>query len=177
MEEYVRLGTTRTGSGTVQEKDETYGQFDVIILGDDPFRAGIPDADVAGFSATDPRRAWSNSRMKTQPFHTYECLDRALDVKARIRLVVREWNRNFAPSTQEFRYISDVFSASAKMDAGSAQTNPYLSYDNFNDVLDWDDLLLFQNSVTNSCVNSGMDDLGGTLPALRSPLWFPGATE
>lgn len=174
MEEYTRLGTTLPGT---QEKDATYGQFDVITLADDPFRAGIPDDDVALFALNDPRRAWSNARLKARPFHTYECLDRALDVKARIRLVVREWNRNFSPLTQEFRYISDVFSASAKMDAGSAQTNPYLAYDAYNDVTDWDDLLQFTNSPTSSCVNSTMDDLGGTLPPLRSSLWFPGKSQ
>jgi hypothetical protein len=171
MDEYVRLGTTLPGGGTTQEKDAEHGQFDVIILADDPWRAGIPDTTVAGYAFDDPRRDWSNTRMKAQASHSFECLDRALDVKARIRLVVREWNRNFSPTTQEFRNISDVFSASAKMDAGSAQTNPYLIFDNFNDVADWDDYLVFTNSATNSCSLSTMD---ATIFPLRSPAWFPG---
>ncbi len=169
MEEYARLGTTLPGT---QEKDFTHGQFDVITLADDPFRAGIPDADI---TIGDLREQWSNSNMQARPFHSFECLDQALDVKARIRLVVREWNRNFSPTTQEFRYISDVFSGTAKMDAGAAQTNNYLVYDQFNDIADWDDKLFFSNSPTNSCVNSNMiDDGAGSLPAPRSPLWFPG---
>lgn len=173
MEEYATLGTTLPGGGTTQEKDSEHSQFDVIILADDPWRAGIPEADVALYTdLDDPRIAWRNSHMKAQPTHTFSCLDRALDVKARIRLVVREWNRNFSPTTQEFRNISDVFSASAKMDAGSAQTNPYLIYDNFNDVADWDDLLTFTNSATSSCSSSTMDSL---VKPLRSPFWFPGA--
>lgn len=168
MEEYARLGTTLPGT---QEKDFTHGQFDVITLADDPFRAGIPDADIV---SGDLRENWSNFNMQARPFHSFECLDQALDVKARIRLVVREWNRNFSPTTQEFRYISDVFSATAKMDAGAAQTNNYLVYDQFNDIADWDDQLFFSNSPTNSCVNSNMiDDGPGGLPDPRSPLWFP----
>ncbi len=170
MEEYARLGTTLPPA--TQEKDALHGQFDVITLADDPFRAGIPDADIA---IGDLRENWSNFHIQARPFHSFECLDQALDVKARIRLVVREWNRNFSPTTQEFRYISDVFSATAKMDAGSAQTNNYLVYDQFNDVADWDDQLFFSNSPTNSCVNSNMiDDGPGGLPGPRSSLWFPG---
>jgi|GEM_PF-4139179 len=171
MEEYVRLGTSPENNGITQEKDRIHDQFDVIYLADDPFRAGLPDSLLA---FGDIRTKWNNSNLKAQPFYTYECLDQALDVKARIRLVVREWNRNFSPSSQEFRFVSDVFSGTARMDAGSAQTNPYLIYDRFNDVADWDDLLTFTNSPTNSCALQTTDPL---VAPFRSVLWFPSEIE
>ncbi len=150
MEEYAALGTNLPGT---QEKDEEFGQLDVIILADDPFRAGIDAATVAGNPKLLP---WSHSQIGTNPNYTFLCLDKAYDVKARIRLSVREWNRNFSPTTQELRYISDIFSINAKMDAGGTQTNPNQS---FNDYDDWDDLFTFSNSATNSCALSGSDPL------------------
>ena len=138
LEEYARLGVTGYDANV---QDKVGGELDISLLGADPFSAGIPNTALSSGTAR-----WSNSRLRPSPFYTYTCLDEAKDVKARIRVAVREWNRNFSPSSQEFRYVSDVHNlATARMDAGSAQTNQFLIYDEYNDIADWDDLLNFDN--------------------------------
>ncbi len=83
---------------------------------------------------------------KTNPFYAFYCFDNAFEIKARIRMVVRDWDR-VLPTSQtstSFERISDI-------DLGSLaiQDVPYTeettgdpdSWNNFNDRLDWDDLL------------------------------------
>jgi hypothetical protein len=80
---------------------------------------------------------------KINPFYTFLCLDRSFDVKARIRMVVRDWDRVFPSNTVSMSYISDVFEASA----GRRQDLPDDEEENpgddgeygfFNDKDDWD---------------------------------------
>ncbi len=78
---------------------------------------------------------------KTSPFYTFYCLDNAFDVKARIRMVVRDWDRIF-PTSADNEYISDIWRG-----VNSRQDNPnYVEVPGdddqfipFNDREDWDD--------------------------------------
>ena len=83
---------------------------------------------------------------KINPFYTFLCLDRAFDVKARIRMVVRDWDRVFPSNTASMSYISDVFEASAgrRQDVPSDEEEvpgDDGDYGFFNDKDDWDVLI------------------------------------
>ncbi|MFP5490808.1 MAG: hypothetical protein ACLGG0_04865 [Bacteriovoracia bacterium] len=191
---YSKLGVSTTGT---QEKDTN--NLDVIPLADHPFRAGIPGNVVATFAPNSPLRKFSAANMSNQPFYTFSCLDHAYDVKARIRVAVREWNRNFSPTTQNFQFVSDVYNRAlpyatrTKMDAGSAVT--LLEYptiyddDSSNDIIDlgfnnfedWDDRLTFSNSATGTCGSAINVDGNWVLTldptaeiAPKKNYWFPG---
>ena len=42
------------------------------------------------------------------PFYTFYCFDDAFDVKARIRMVVREWDRIFSTDSSDLELLSDL---------------------------------------------------------------------
>lgn len=81
------------------------------------------------------------------PFYTFTCLDKAFEPKARIRVVVREWDRIFSdPATStQFDFLSDIFEGDE-----ATQDNTFEdSYgDNFDDLGDWDDLIVMSRSGT-----------------------------
>lgn len=87
---------------------------------------------------------------EVNPFYTFYCFDDAFDIKARIRMVVRDWDRVFPSTTTNNEYISDIF-----LDGNSRQDNRYyveLPNDNggyiyFNDRHDWDDLIPMRRTV------------------------------
>jgi len=79
---------------------------------------------------------------RINPFYTMYCLDTAYDIKARVRMVVRDWDRVFSSNNEELEYLSDLFKgANAKQDAPNYVELPD-DLDHvitFNDVRDWDD--------------------------------------
>jgi hypothetical protein len=80
---------------------------------------------------------------KINPFYTFLCLDRAFDVKARIRMIVRDWDRVFPSNTISMTYITDVFEpiASRRQDLPDAEeenAGDLGDWNNFNDRDDWD---------------------------------------
>lgn len=86
---------------------------------------------------------------KVSPFYTFYCLDTAMDIKARIRMVVREWDRIYPSNTSELEWLSDIFrGTSARMDNPNGVELPD---DNdslilYNDLEDWDDLVPMQRT-------------------------------
>ena len=84
---------------------------------------------------------------KTNPFYTFYCFDNALDIRARIRMVVRDWDRVLPASATDsyLERISDV----DQLPPIARQDVPYTeeitgdpdSWNDFNDIYDWDDLL------------------------------------
>jgi hypothetical protein len=189
MQSYSALGVSTSG---VQLRDDN--GMDIIPLADHPFRGGIPMSVVSVLNPFDPLRAYGVNRLATQPFYTFSCLDKAYDLKARIRVAVREWNRNFSSSTQNFQFVSDVynralpFTTRTKMDAGSPValldyptmydedlTNNMIDFD-FNNLMDWDDLLPLTNSPTGACGAAINVDGSWVTPLAENPksgFWFP----
>lgn len=140
--DYASKGIVFTGS---QVKDSN--GWDIIPLGDDPFLAGI-DQTAAQAAGLNSPFYWSPYR-QSYPYYEFRCLDNAYDVKARIRLFVREWDRMFNINVQSFAYISDVFrnpSGTAYQDSRTSQTLPNGQSRKWNDILDWDDTLTFDDS-------------------------------
>lgn len=86
---------------------------------------------------------------RVNPFYTFYCFDTAFDIKARIRMVVRDWDRIF-PATSDIEYLSDIF-----LGVNSKQDNPgYVElpedYDMpilFNDLKDWDDQFTMERTT------------------------------
>lgn len=80
---------------------------------------------------------------KVNPFYTFYCFDTAFDMKARIRMVVRDWDRIF-PTNTGLELLSDLNSfSSARQDAPGLVEIPgdNDSYTRFNDLTDWDDFV------------------------------------
>ncbi len=83
----------------------------------------------------------------TSPFYTFYCLDNAYDIRARIRMVVRDWDRilSTTATSTSFARLSDVdlLPPQARQDVPYTVevTSDADSLNEFNDILDWDDRL------------------------------------
>ncbi|WP_408096225.1 hypothetical protein ACJVC5_14390 [Peredibacter sp. HCB2-198] len=83
----------------------------------------------------------TSEQTQVNPFYTFYCFDTAFDMKARIRMVVRDWDRIF-PTNSDLEYVSDIFrGASARQDNPSEVEIPgdIDGFNTFNDLTDWDD--------------------------------------
>lgn len=85
---------------------------------------------------------------RVSPFYTFYCFDTAYDIKARVRMVVRDWDRVF-PTNDDIEYLSDIWRG-----VNSKQDNPnYVELPDdedthipFNDIADWDDIVPMQRT-------------------------------
>lgn len=88
------------------------------------------------------------SSIATTPYYSVLCLDKAKDVKAQIRLFIRDWDRQIPTNNSYLARVSDVASAGTKYmdqrDALQDFTYPWNDYD------DWDDFYEDRNVFTNN---------------------------
>ncbi|MEX0798154.1 MAG: hypothetical protein WD025_01840 [Bacteriovoracaceae bacterium] len=98
---------------------------------------GIDDADVDAISyAENPFRSYYN----TSPYYAFNCLDSAFDVKAQIRLFIREWDREYPESNgSRFDFITDSNLNGGGTNAFIDSTESNLDGEDWNNVTDWDD--------------------------------------
>ena len=109
---------------------------------------------------------------RVNPFYTFYCFDTAFDIKARIRMVVRDWDRIF-PANSDIEYLSDIF-----LGVNSKQDNPgYVElpedYDApilFNDMKDWDDM--FSMERTTGVLAPGVTEWRPTPTPTYTNGWF-----
>ncbi|MCM2351879.1 MAG: hypothetical protein NDI69_17830 [Bacteriovoracaceae bacterium] len=86
---------------------------------------------------------------RVNPFYTFYCFDTAFDVKARIRMVVREWDR-VSPAAQYNDYLSDIWDGvNSRQDNPTEvelpdEQDPFFLY---NDLSDWDDSIPMQRTA------------------------------
>ena len=93
----------------------------------------------------------------TNPFYTFYCYDTAFDIKARIRMMVREWDR-VSPGFNSHDFISDIGAG----DHAARQDSVVVyeldgNYDGhllFNDLQDWDDHIPMMRSPGNFDANT-----------------------
>jgi hypothetical protein len=108
---------------------------------------------------------------RVNPFYTFYCLDRGMEIKARIRMVVRDWDRVFPSTSTNLELVSDVYmGATARQDLPTEEeenTGDPGNYNYFNDKDDWDVLVWMQRTDPNL---TGTYDPGNTT---WSP-WTPG---
>lgn len=101
--------------------EDTNGNDDFTVLADHPFKG------KAYFS--DPTR-------NVQPYYAIVCMDQARDVKAQIRIFIRDWDREFDLENPYLGLVSDVNQSEPLMDSNGDQ----LAGEVWNDRADWDDL-------------------------------------
>jgi hypothetical protein len=83
---------------------------------------------------------------RTSPFYNFYCLDNAFDIKARIRVMIRDWDRVF-PDSSNIELISDInLSTGARQDVFNQFEIPDDQdiFNEYNDRRDWDDFLLMK---------------------------------
>jgi hypothetical protein len=98
--------------------------------------------------------------LRTSSYYSFKCLDKAYDVKAQIRLFVREWDREFSETTPDSRFddISDYDQAASTQVMDSTYSD--VNQGAYNDLLDWDDFFENANSsgnrvwLQNECVDT-----------------------
>jgi hypothetical protein len=116
----------------------------------DPFLGINPDAILAGNQIS--TQIWSvNPTYRVSPFYVFSCLDKNSETKARIKMVIRDWDRAFPSTSSSLELISDFgnFSSSSAIEPRlqdvlltSAEVDDDPSLGNmYNDSLDWDDLV------------------------------------
>mgnify|MGYP002332028662 CR=1 FL=1 len=92
-------------------------------------------------NASTGANAITTPMLDSSPYYTFNCLDGAYDLKARIRVVVRDWNRNFNKSSSIDSYFASF------LDDNS--TDPFgISYNNRGD---WDD---YKPTYYEACTDS-----------------------
>ena len=87
------------------------------------------------YSSADPNEHYDFS---VNPYYTFSCLDNAFETTARIRIVVRDWDRIFDKNASYMETLSDYdYGSNARQD------RRYFVFDpsNFNNMQDWDDIL------------------------------------
>jgi len=163
MERYAAnrdpLGTDQlVSTAEITAKESSYDGVNVQIFAIEPFMASL-------------------AAYRTNPFYTFYCLDSAFEIKARIRMVVREWDRVFPSSTANLELISDLglnVPGTGNPDDQRRQDIPLDStgynleevdsdpglYNTFNDVRDWDDLIPMQRSDTSATPASTLISTG-----------------
>lgn len=104
-----------------------------------------------------------NDSYNINPFYTFYCFDKAYDVKARIRMVVREWDRIFSDD-DSLELLSDIWKTT-KLNPGRQDSfddyevlNQSTGLFNYNDVKDWDDQINMTREIQ---------------PGFSTPEWKP----
>lgn len=129
----------------------SYSDSDIDVNGD-----GIVDGTTFAehpFSGSIYGSSLDAIRYSTSPYYAIRCLDSARDVKAQIRLYIREWDRKF---DKNYIYLAKISDKSLEGSGISLMDNNGV-YDTdieWNDFQDWDDF--FDNSgspvfVDNMC--------------------------
>jgi hypothetical protein len=111
---------------------------------------------------------------KTNPFYTFYCFDNAFDIKARIRVIVREWDRVF-PSNTNLELISDInLSTNARQDVFNQEEilNDQDPWNAYNDLVDWDDIISMTRTSGGFDASTTTWRPSPSIPVGRS-LYFP----
>ncbi len=112
---------------------------------------GIDDQNYKAFHPLNGTGYTSRPRLTTYPYYSIKCLDQARDVKAQIRLFIREWDRGFENTNAYLSRLSDInqntLTDPALMDVSDTLEQSVGSA--WNDFYDWDDLFndVDQNSL------------------------------
>ena len=97
---------------------------------------GYNDGIAYGNHMFNGRAFYSQPNKNIQPYYSIRCLDQAFDVKAQIRLFIREWDRTFDENNPYISRLSDINQSVPLMDATGEQDVG----ENWNDINDLDDL-------------------------------------
>lgn len=98
---------------------------------------GVVDAYALGGHIYDGAAYYNSSNKNVQPYYAINCLDKARDIKAQIRIFIREWDRIFSENNNYIARLSDVNQSNALMDTMGDQTvgHPWNDYKDLDDIL------------------------------------------
>lgn len=96
-----------------------------------PVAGGVPSC-YRGYTVPAAGSVPTYSVPATNPYHVYTCYDRASEVKARIRVMVRDWNE---VSEYELGAAGDSDSAGVEPDYSSPAVNDFMDLLDLGDVL------------------------------------------
>jgi len=114
-------------------------------------------------------------RERANPFYMWTCYDQAKDVKARIRVVVRDWNKEFSPSADYLRLAYPDSGAIASQQIMDLEGLEYgTNNGDWLDFYDWDDNY---TATPPSILNCNKDDNGASPNLANERLNFPGDEE
>lgn len=106
----------------------------------------------------------SVARSATKPYYAFYCLDKSKDIKAQIRLFIREWDRQFDDDQAEMDYLGDCNDADYPCSDTLVDNQGYQNGDSlYNDYRDWDDLFIKDhddgaNDADGAFVNNDISD-------------------
>ena len=132
----VGLYETNSLNGAEVEEMNTFYPGNTFTI---PVETDPVEGTTEGFKYSDhPLRSLNGS----QPYYQVLCLDQAQDVKAQIRIFIREWDRDFDEDSIYLGRVSDVNSVSEKfMDLEDELQDGTTEW---NDRDDWDDIFTDQ---------------------------------
>lgn len=132
------------GLSGVTTDDHVYNTFGYIE------KRGISYAAEPFIGATDEE---TEEEYRTSPYYTFYCLDAASEIKARIKLTVRDWDRAFDKDRDFglFDIISDAYLGNdlARIDNpfGNEFEGDHDPLNKINDFPDWDDIIPMERSA------------------------------
>lgn len=152
----LNLGVRKTITSTVAGVDTTYDHASPISKGDS---SSVNLRNVNGtinnqcFSSAADTLTWKNKTASlgtkttplgadSNPFYTFVCLDAAQDIKARIRIIVRDWNRTFnIESDVHNQNFKDLTALPVTLTPAASMNIDTLDLFNnsYNSISDWDD--------------------------------------
>lgn len=147
----VVIDTNDSASGTGSDPNNATLNY-TNYLAHTRLAGSLPNQRTRTPFAGDPFLGLNGRRIN--PFYTFYCLDRAYEVKARIRMVVRDWDKVFSTGNSALTLLSDSY----KMISARQQDLPSDeeenvgdegTYNYFNDIHDWDNLVLMNRTNTN----------------------------
>lgn len=125
---------------SAQLYNDAYGELDYVGMAENPWRALVA----------------------TSPYYSFKCLDKARDVKAQIRLFIREWDRSYTGPIESFTRVTDIYSPVPMMDSNQTHDGR-----DWNNIMDWDDFFDSNDVwIDNQCDASAtpFDDTNATFP-------------
>lgn len=128
----------------------------------------VAETKKRGYKATPLAADPFLGNTRINPFYTFYCLDRAYEIKARIRMVVRDWDKVFTTNATDKELISDVYKNIGARTQDLPSTEEEIpgdpgNYNFYNDMDDWDNLVLMTRTDPNGI---GVYDPGFTF-------WYP----
>ena len=134
--------------------NSNYGWYNDAIVEDSP------GGDFDGWvEATDWADNLFRGAVPTQPYYSFGCYDKAFDIKAQIRLFIRDWDRKFTDTNITMNANSDVYlEEDALMDTRDEEQPGGGGLDTYwNDQDDLDDFFEDNNVWDqNECVESSV---------------------
>ena len=140
LENYA-AGRAYNGISPLQDLNVINNVEETVGVTSYPVQKTYSYAAEAFMGLKDPKTGES---FRTSPYYTFYCLDGAREIKSRIKMVVRDWDRFFSTDRTKFELMSDIFllgNASIDNPWGVEFPGDLDPINDMNDKNDWDDTI------------------------------------